>query len=321
MIPAVARRAAALVAAALLAGCAAEPGGVGEPEAAAARPSATLPPATTGPGPSTSATTVPAPALPEPGERPVAAGDPQGLAAQLTAASVVIADARARPEQLAAAGHLQQVAVAALATRPDWDLAVAAELPLPLRNAVAADVGAARELGALTGTARSTLPAWRIQRPPPPEVLRDHYAEGEAATGVPWTLLAAVHLVETRMSRIQGDSSAGAQGPMQFLPSTWAIYGEGGDIRDDRDAILAAARFLAASGAPEDQYRAALRYNPTPRYARAVVAHAARMAADGRAFLGYHGWEVHYRTTLGDVWLRPGYAADEERPVTPEDIG
>jgi hypothetical protein len=186
---------------------------------------------------------------------------------------------------------------------------------------VAADVGAARELGALTGTPRSTLPAWRIQPPPPPDVLRNHYAEGEAATGVPWTLLAAVHLVETRMSRIQGDSSAGAQGPMQFLPSTWAIYGEGGDIRDDRDAILAAARFLAASGAREDQYRAALRYNPTPRYARAVVAHAARMAADERAFLGYHGWEVHYRTTLGDVWLRPGYAADEERPVTPADIG
>jgi hypothetical protein len=250
----------------------------------------------------------------------VAVGDPEGLAAQLAAAGAVIADPRARPEDLAAAGHLQQVAVAALAARPDWDAAVAAALPAPLRNAAAADVGAARELAALTRTPRSTLPAWRIQPPPPAEVLRRHYAEGEAATGVPWTLLAAVHLVETRMSRIQGVSSAGAQGPMQFLPSTWAVYGEGGDIRDDRDAILGAARFLAASGAPEDQYRAALRYNPTPRYARAVVAYAARMAADERAFLGYHGWEVHYRTTLGDVWLRPGYAAGEERPVTPEDI-
>jgi membrane-bound lytic murein transglycosylase B len=137
---------------------------------------------------------------------------------------------------------------------------------------------------------------------------------------VPWSLLAAVHLVESRMSRIDGNSTAGAQGPMQFLPSTWAEYGGGGDVHDDRDAILGAARFLAASGARDDPYRALLRYNPTPRYARAVAAFAARMAVDERAFAGYHGWEVHYRTTLGDVWLRPGWAAAEERPVTADDL-
>jgi hypothetical protein len=300
-------RLAAVALAAALVGCAAEPGGVGRPER---EPAAATGTATT----ATTATTAP----PAPDRCPVAAGDPAGLAAQLASAARVIADPAAGPEELDAAGHLQQVAVAALAARPEWDAAVAATLPPGQRGAVAADVGAVRELAALLTRPRATLPAWRIRRPPPPEVLRRHYAEAEAATGVPWSLLAAVHLVETRMSRIDGDSTAGAQGPMQFLPSTWAIYGRG-DIRDDRDAILAAARFLAASGAPEDPYRALLRYNPTPRYARAVAAFAARMAADERAFLGYHGWEVHYRTTLGDVWLRPGYAADAERSVTAED--
>nr|MBA2624757.1 lytic transglycosylase domain-containing protein [Acidimicrobiia bacterium] len=176
-----------------------------------------------------------------------------------------------------------------------------------------------RELRALVPTPRAELPAWRIRRPAPPDVLRSHYDEAEAATGVPWPYLAAIHLVETRMSRIDGLSSAGAQGPMQFLPSTWAIYGEG-DIEDDRDAILGAARFLAASGAPGDLAGALYRYNPTPRYVRAVTAYAERIRADERAFLGYHGWEVRYRTTLGDVWLRPGYEEPVPRPVTPADL-
>ncbi|HZB71687.1 MAG TPA: lytic transglycosylase domain-containing protein [Acidimicrobiales bacterium] len=305
--------AAAVLVAALLAGCAAEPGRAGDAGAAAPRP--------TGPPRSSTTTGAPGePALPDRDTRPVAAGDPAGLAAQLATAARAIADAGSSGEELGRAGHLQQVAVAALAARPDWDGAVAAALPAGTRDAVALDVGAVRELAALVRRPRATLPAWRIRPPPAPEVLRRHYAEGEAATGVPWTLLAAVHLVETRMSRIEGDSSAGAQGPMQFLPSTWSAYGEG-DIHDTRDAILGAARFLAASGAPEDPYQALLRYNPTPRYARSVAAFAARMAADERAFLGYHGWEVHYRTTLGDVWLRPGYDAEAERPVTGNDLG
>ena len=44
---------------------------------------------------------------------------------------------------------------------------------------------------------------------------------------------------------------AGAQGPMAVLiPATWRAYGMGGDVRDPRDAIMGAADYLRASGAP-----------------------------------------------------------------------
>ena len=57
--------------------------------------------------------------------------------------------------------------------------------------------------------------------PPAAELLADYNAAAQA-TGVGWQYLAAVHLVETRMGRIRGTSAAGAEGPMQFLPSTFA---------------------------------------------------------------------------------------------------
>src|SRR5437899_2712296 len=77
---------------------------------------------------------------------------------------------------------------------------------------------------------------------------------------VPWSYLAAIHLVETRMGRIRATSVAGAQGPMQFMPATWERYGEG-DVNSDRDSIRAAARYLRANGAPGRMADALFRYN------------------------------------------------------------
>lgn len=288
------------------------------PTSATAPPTTKAAPSTT--APPTTTTTAP-PLLVAPGTRPVAAADPDGLADQLARALAVIGDPTATSEQVAAAGHVQQVALRALAGRPEWDGEVASRLPEAARAGVATEVGAGRELAALLRRPRETLPAWRIVEPPPPDELRRLYGEAEARFGVPWQYLAAVHLTETRMGRIRGTSSAGAQGPMQFLPSTWAAYGLGGDIHDTGDAINGAANYLAANGgARGDLANALYRYNPSPRYVNAVTAYAERIRADERAFLGYWGWQVYYVTVLGDVWLRPGYEATAERPVTPADL-
>ena len=58
---------------------------------------------------------------------------------------------------------------------------------------------------------------------------------------------------------------------MQFLPATWREYGLGGNIEDPHDAILGAANYLAASGAPGDYFGALQKCNPSVLYANAVL--------------------------------------------------
>ncbi|MGH9136100.1 MAG: lytic transglycosylase domain-containing protein, partial [Acidimicrobiales bacterium] len=165
-------------------------------------------------------------------------------------------------------------------------------------------------------TLQDTLPAWRIEAPRPADELLGYYQEAEARFGVPWHVLAAVNLVETGMGRIVGLSTAGAQGPMQFLPSTWAAYGMGGDVWNPRDAILGAANYLAANGAAGGDLEHALyRYNNHDAYVRGVVHYSALMAADARAYYGYHAWEVVYLTTMGDVILPVGFESADRIPV------
>src|SRR3546814_15542314 len=111
----------------------------------------------------------------------------------------------------------------------------------------------------------STLPAWRIVPPEPAEVLLAAYQEAGAEFGIGWQYLAAINLVETATGRIRGTSTAGAQGPMQFLPATWAAYGGGGDIHDTRHAIFGAPRYLAAHNGAPDIPHPLSRYNHTNR--------------------------------------------------------
>jgi hypothetical protein len=110
--------------------------------------------------------------------------------------------------------------------------------------------------------------------------------------GLSWTVLAAIGQIESADGTNVGPSSAGAMGPMQFLPSTWAVwgidaFGEAGrpNILDPYDAVPAAARLLCADGAAaggSSLYHAIFDYNHADWYVNEVLALAAEYAADYR---------------------------------------
>lgn len=58
-----------------------------------------------------------------------------------------------------------------------------------------------------------------------------------------------IYGTESSFGQNPSTSSAGAEGPFQFLPSTWATYGQGGNINQFSDSLVAAARLLRALGA------------------------------------------------------------------------
>ena len=76
--------------------------------------------------------------------------------------------------------------------------------------------------------------------------------------GLSWTVLAAIGQIESGDGSNVGPSSAGALGPMQFLPSTWRMWGIDGfgdtgppNIMNPLDAVPSAARLLCNDGAAD----------------------------------------------------------------------
>lgn len=246
---------------------------------------------------------------------PLLPSEPKTMAALLASLEEALRSPDTPADDLPRLGHQQQVIYRVLAHRKPLADQVRAALPQRWQPVFDHHVGARREFLAMHRGQRSfTLPSWRIIAPEPPENLLRYYREASAATGIPWEVLAAVNLVETKMGRVDGISVAGAQGPMQFLPTTWAERGIGkGDIRNPRDAIGAAARYLVRRGGPANLKKALWGYNNSDHYGKAVLHYAALMKDDPAAFRGLYHWEVHFASGAGDLWLPVGY--NQPKPI------
>jgi hypothetical protein len=133
---------------------------------------------------------------------------------------------------------------------------------------------------ALPGPVPVGVPNFFIEKFAIPPFLLSIYQAAGIQYGVRWEVLAAINEIETNYGRNLNVSSAGAMGWMQFIPSSWKLYGvdANNDGRKDPynpvDAIFAAARYLKAAGADQDLARAIFAYNHADWYVQSVLMRA-----------------------------------------------
>ncbi|HUS43963.1 MAG TPA: lytic transglycosylase domain-containing protein [Ilumatobacteraceae bacterium] len=273
-------------------------------------PVTTVAPATTDRG-------SPSPGLGEPPARLDGTLDADEFAARLSSSHAAIVDTTATDDERAAAGVDYQLVLRQLANSADLDDAVLSRLEPSAAPAVERIVRARQFLQQRSASRPpqplpDELPAWTVDEPEPIDALLAHYAEAEQLTGIAWYWLAAIHLQETRMGRIQGVSSAGAVGPMQFLPTTWTTCCAG-DPTVPRDAIIGAATYLAQSGGPDDMNAAVYQYNPNDGYVAVVTAYAESLRDEPELYAGYHAFQVFFGSSAGTIRLPIGYS--ESAPI------
>jgi cell wall-associated NlpC family hydrolase len=160
-------------------------------------------------------------------------------------------------------------------------------LPLALMFLVGAGMSASQASTGLAG-GPSTLALSDI----PPVYLALYMGAAQTCPGLPWGVLAGIGTVESNNGRStapgvhSGANHAGAEGPMQFEPATFAEYAVDGDddgtpnIYDPADAIYTAAAMLCANGAASGTQagisQAIFAYNHSQAYGTGVLTWAAR---------------------------------------------
>ncbi len=203
------------------------------------------------------------------------------------------ADRRAQSLQQAARSNIRtERDVAVIAARLAGLLAEQEQL-LAQANARVASLKAlearlAAQKAAAAAVTTVQLDALRVL-PASAEDMSLYKAAAATCDGLSWTVLAAIGQVERGHGRDTSTSYAGAMGPMQFLPDTFAVYGLDGngdgqvDIMNPADAIYSAAAYLCANGAgaPDTLYQAIWDYNHADWYVQMVLT-LARLYGGGK---------------------------------------
>ncbi len=173
------------------------------------------------------------------------------------------------------------------------DLLAAAEARLASLSARARNLLAAQQAAqalaaaqAEAGQAGLAAAATATARGIPADYLPLYQGAATTCPGLDWHVLAAVGQVESGHGRNVGPSSAGAEGPMQFMPATFAAYAVDGnrdgvlDIWNPADSIYTAAHYLCANGGgtPTGLQFALFRYNHADWYVQMVLRIAAQLS-------------------------------------------
>ncbi len=171
------------------------------------------------------------------------------------------------------------------------------------------------ELPLSLGSSIAGVPGFFIESFRTPPFLLPIYQAAGTAYGIPWQVLAAINEVETDYGRDLSVSSAGAEGWMQFLPSTWTQYGvdaNGDGFKDPynpADAIFAAARYLRAAGGEKNVRAAVYSYNHSQAYVDSVMLRAQLLGGMPPELLGaitgltQARFPVHAPSRFGDGFV------------------
>ena len=241
-------------------------------------PSDANPPTDTQPPSDTNPPTPPAPDPPSPAP---AAGAPQGDAPP-SASQVAPPPANQRPEQPKQRKGAKRVRNKSEVHAKKPTLRKPAPLRRPDGTPTLENPGF---VDALPGPSRLiSVPNFIIRKFTVPIFLLPIYQAAGIEYGVRWEVLAAINEIETDYGRNLSASTAGAEGWMQFLPSSWRRYGVDGnnDGRTDPynpvDAIFSAARYLNAAGYQQHPRRAIFAYNHADWYVDSVLLRARLIA-------------------------------------------